>query len=136
MALAALSAAAVFDVPSATAEAAPTASPFAGTYLGGDPRGWVSQWTVTVSDGGRITGVRSGFSRDKISGQVSADGAYSLSVAATIWVFAHKRGNSVYDPELELRTESYKSVGSMAPDGYGNVVGTDSTGGSFFWLRQ
>jgi hypothetical protein len=136
MALAALSAVAVLDVGSATAEAAPSASEFAGTYVGGDARGWVSQWTVTISDGGRITGLRSGFSRDKISGQVSADGGYSLSVTATIWVFAHPHGHSVGDPDLEIRTVNYKSSGNIALDGYGNVVGTDDTGGSFIWVRQ
>ena len=137
MALAALGAAAVLGVVgSPAAEAAPSASPFEGTYVGGDPRGYVSQWTVAISDAGRITGVRSGFSRDKISGQVGADGGFSLSVTATVWVFAHKRGHAVYDPELELRTVNYKSTGTMAPDGYGNFVGTDDNGGEFVWVRQ
>jgi hypothetical protein len=134
--MAALSAGVVLDAGSATAVAAPDVSPFAGTYVGGDPRGWVSQWTVSVSDGGRITGVRPGFSRDKISGQVNADGDYSFSVTATIWVFARHHGHSASEPELELRTVNYKSSGNMAPDGYGNVVGTDSRGGSFVWVRQ
>ena len=135
MALAALGAVTVLDVGSATVEASPNASPFAGTYVGGDPRGWVSQWTVTISDGGRITGVRSGVSRDKISGQVGADGRYSLSVTATIWVFVRQRGISANDPELELRTVSYKSSGNMVPDAYGSLVGTDDRGGSFVWVR-
>ena len=139
MALAAFGAAQVLDIGSATAEAAPTASPFEGTYVGGDPRGYAYSalpWTLTISDAGRIAGVRSGFDRDKISGWVDADGGYSLSVTVTTWVFAHKRGNSVYDPELELRTVNYKSAGSMAPDGSGNFVGTDDNGGGFVWVRQ
>ena len=137
MALAALGAGAVLDVGSSAAEAAPSASPFEGTYVGGDPRGYVSQWTVTISDAGRITGVRSGVSRDKISGQVGADGGYSLQVTATIITLVRHHGHSVGDEfEFEQRTVNYKSSGSIAPNVDGNLVGKDDRGGGFTWVRQ
>ena len=136
MALAALGAAAVLDVGSPVAEAAPNVSPFAGTYAGSDPRGYVSQWTIAISDGGRITGVRSNSGRDKISGQVDSDGNYAVSVSVTTWVFARHHGPGASDPELELRTVHYKSGGTVAPDGDGNLVGTGDRGESFRWVRQ
>ena len=135
MALTALSAAAVLDVGSRAAEAAPGVSQFAGTYVGADPRGYVSQWAVAISDGGRITGVRSSaFSQDKISGQVGADGSYSLTVSATIWTFVHHGPGPSED--VQLRKVQYKSSGNMASDAGGNIVGTGDRGESFLWLRQ
>ena len=135
MALAALSAAAILDVSSAAAEVAPSVSSFAGTYAGADPRGYVSQWAVTISDGGRITGVRSiASSQDKISGQVGADGSYSLTVSATIWAFVHHGPGPSGD--VELRKVQYKSYGNLASDAGGNIVGTGDRGESFVWLRQ
>ena len=53
--LMALGAVAVLDVGSVTAEAAPSVSSFAGTYVGGDPEGWNLSWAVTITDAGRIT---------------------------------------------------------------------------------
>ena len=135
MALTALSAAAVLDVGSATADAAPSVSQFAGTYVGADPRSYVEQWTITISDGGRITGVRPiASSRDTISGQVSADGSYSLTVSATIWTFVHHGPGPSED--VQLRKVQYKSSGNMASDAGGNIVGTGDRGESFLWLRQ
>ncbi len=127
MALAALSAVAVLDVGSPTAEAAPSVSPFAGTYA------WTS-WPapITVSDGGRITSSYSGFSRTKgsIGGRVNADGSYSFTVSET-FSDAPERGKATW------YTSSYKSAGSMEPDAAGNLVGTSDTPyGSFVWLRQ
>ena len=126
MALAALGALAVLDVGSRAAEAAPSVSPFVGTYA------WAS-WPapITVSDGGRITSAYSGFSRTKgsISGRVDADGSYSFTVSET-FSDAPERGKATW------YTSSYKSTGNMAPDADGNIVGTEDTGGSFVWLRQ
>jgi hypothetical protein len=139
MALAALGAAAVLDVGSRAAEAAPSASPFAGTYVGGDPLQYAygPAWTVTIADDGRIAGVRPGFSRDKISGQVGADGRSTFTVTATILVIARRKGHSVSEgDELEWRTVNYKSSGTIAPDLAGNLVGTVDAGGSFLWVRQ
>lgn len=137
LAFAAFGAVAVLDVGAATAEAAPSASPFAGTYVGGDPWGYVSAWTVTIAEDGRITGVRSGFSRDKISGRVGADGSYSLSVTATIITLVRHHGHSVSDVfEWEQRTVNYKTSGHLAPDGSGNLVDADASGGTFTWVRQ
>jgi hypothetical protein len=137
VALAALGAAAVLDVGSTAAEATPSASPFAGTYVGPDPWRYVSQWTVTIADDGRIAGVRPGFSRDKISGRVGADGSYSLSVTATIQVLVRHHGHSVGDEfEFEIRTVNYKTSGDLSPDAAGNLVDADEEGGSFLWVRQ
>ena len=82
MALAAVGAAAVLDVGTPAAEAAPSVSPFAGTYVGADPTGLgdlspFTPFTVTISDGGRIT---SPFSNPDINGSVSADGTYSFTL--------------------------------------------------------
>jgi len=80
MALAALSAVAVLDVGSVTAEAAPSVSPFAGSWSGtwghwGEDMVGTFDWTI--SDAGRISGTvyyassgRSG----KVAGHVGADG--------------------------------------------------------------
>jgi hypothetical protein len=135
MALAALGAVTVLHVGSRGAEAAPSVSQFAGTYRGADPRGYSGSWTVTISDAGRITGVRSGFGRDKIGGQVDADGSYAVSVSVTTWVFVH-RGHGGGYPETEQRTIHYKSSGTLAPDDGGNLVGTGDRGESFLWVRQ
>ena len=138
MALAALGAAAVLDVGSRAAEAAPGVGQLAGTYVGADPRGggYDSSFTVTITDGGRISAVRSDFRRDKISGQVDADGSYAVSVSVTILVLNdHPGGHSLGEP-YTWRTFNYKSSGTMASDDYGNVVGTDDAGRSFVWVRQ
>ena len=133
MALAALAAAAVLDVGSRAAEAAPSASRFAGTYVGADPRWYVSNWSIAISDGGQITGVRSAVSGDKIGGRVSADGSYSLTVSATIWAFVN-HGHFQVDPELQKL--QYKSYGKLASDADGNIVGTGDRGESFVWIRR
>src|SRR5688572_18284332 len=80
MALAALGAVAALGVGSATAEAAPSVSPFAGTYA------W-TYWPVTItnSDGGQIKSSysSSGGSKGTISGRVTADGSYSFKTTVT-----------------------------------------------------
>jgi hypothetical protein len=129
MAIAAAGAATVLDAGSATAEAAPSVNPFAGTYAGGAPGGFSSynHFTVTISGNGRISAVSSYTTWDKINGQVDADGNYSVSVTL-----------SVFDAYTDYRTVRYKSQGALAlvGDGSGNIVGTTSTGSSFLWVRQ
>ena len=125
MALAALSAAAVLDVGLPTAEAAPSESPFAGTYV-------ASYWPspIKISNGGRITSSYSysGGSKGSISGQVSADGSYSFTVSESYFEHGPR--------EHGRHTYGYVSVGNMAPDAAGNIVGTPNSGGSFLWLLQ
>jgi len=80
MALAALSAVAVLDVGSPTAEAAPSVSPFAGSWSGT----WahveddvVGTYDWTISDAGRITGTLYNTTFDlsgALVGHVGADG--------------------------------------------------------------
>lgn len=83
MALAALWAGAIFDVGASTAEAAKSASPFAGTYVGAFHSKQL--WKVTISDGGLIAGRfsigggRGGYGI--MRGKISADGSYSLDLA-------------------------------------------------------
>ena len=133
MALATLSAAAVLDLGSRAAEAAPSVSRFAGTYVSAD-------WPVpiTISDGGRITSSYSFGSltysdwseKGAISGRVIADGSYSYT--------QHLSGTFI-DPDFGTRFHSNRSdtfAGNMAPDVDGNIVGTGGTGGSFVWVRQ
>ena len=79
MALAALSAVAVLDVGSRTAEAAPSVSPFAGSWSGTwsheDVVGTWPDWTI--SDAGRITGTFYSLTNSfggTIEGHVRADG--------------------------------------------------------------
>jgi hypothetical protein len=142
MALAALGAAAVLELGSATAEAAPSVSRFAGTYVGSDPAGWskvspFTPFTVTITDGGRISAVRPDFAKDKISGQVGADGRYAVSVIVTILSSFERPGRKNEAGEgYWWRTVDYKSSGTLATDEYGNVVGTDDAGESFVWVRQ
>jgi hypothetical protein len=135
MALAALGAAALLGSSSPAAEAAPSVSEFAGTYVGRDPRGYAAQWAVTISDAGRIEGVRSGISGDKISGKVDADGSYAVSVSVTTWVFSHRGRGGGY-PDMELRTIHYKSSGVLERDDVGSLVGTGDLGESFLWVLQ
>ena len=128
MALAALGAVAVLDVGSPTAEAAPSVSSFAGTYVWG-------HWPVpiTISDGGQITSSYSGTERYKgsISGRVSADGSYSFTESVTTHAL------SEFYRGTEWVTGHWKHAGIMAPDLAGNIVATDrlDTHG-FVWLRQ
>jgi hypothetical protein len=145
-ALAAFGAAAVLDVGSRAAEAAPSVSLFAGSYVGNDPLGWgsriggFSSWPVTISDGGQITSSYSGSGRTKgsISGRVSADGSYSFTVSVTSAVYFPNRHGGGPD----YVTDKYDSAGNMALDVDGNIVGTEETNtrstsvGSFFWVRQ
>ena len=125
MALSALGAVAAFDVGSATADAAPCVSPFAGTYVGADPRSSRS-WNITISDGGLIAssysigGGRGG--RGTISGKIKANGSYSFEVAK--------------DSGREGSYYWYKSTGKMALDTDGSIVGKEKKGKSFVWLRQ
>ena len=137
MALGALSAAAVFDVGSRAADAAPSVSPFAGSYVGRDPHGWYPSWAITVSDRGQITSSYSypGTDRSKgsISGQVSSDGSYSITVSQTY--FAGSIGGP-RDKGKDWVTATYTSAGSMALDADGNIVGTAGAWGSFSWIRQ
>jgi hypothetical protein len=124
----------VLDAGSATAEAAPSVSRFAGKYVGADPHGYRDSWTVTISDGGRIAGEVSR-GKGSISGRVSADGSYSFTVSVQGWSIAE------WGPKLAW--SRYDSAGNMALDAAGNIAGTEVTSpqlpsgsGPFFWLRQ
>ena len=129
MALAALSAAAVLDVGSPTAEAAPSVSSFAGTYVGHDPRGAYPSWVITISDGGRITSSSAAL-KGSIGGRVSDDGSYSVTVSMTLPDYFDRRRNG------DFIHYGYKSAGNLAPDAAGNLVGTGDRGESFVWLLQ
>jgi hypothetical protein len=136
VALAALVAVGTF-APASSAEARGGGNLFAGTYVGAVP-GFVSyvSWTVTISDAGRITSSYSNPDnryKRSISGKVSADGSYSFTVSETF--------PTLDDPERPhhgpaWHTSTYESVGNMAPDALGNIIGTSDTGESFTWLRQ
>ena len=127
MALAALGAVAVLDVGSPTAEAAPSVSQFAGTYVWTSYRA-TSSWRapITISVEGLIAskysigGGRGGYGR--ISGKIKADGNYSFD----IFTSSGSEGSSY----------EHKSTGKMALDADGNIVGKEKNGDSFVWLRQ
>jgi hypothetical protein len=128
MALAALAAAAVLDVGSPMAEAAPTASPFAGTYFEG-----TSTTPITISNGGHITSSYSSpDSRQKVtrSGAVSADGSYSYTLSVTSSRYDERRDRTLW------HTSRYELSGYMELDSAGNIVGTPDSGDTFVWLRQ
>jgi len=128
MALAAMGAVAVLDIGATTAEAAPSVSPFAGTYVW---NGWPGP--ITISDGGRITSsYSSGGSKRTISGRVGADWSYSFTVSVTYPSY----DEGPRDPRVPRQKYTYEYAGNMAPDGVGNIVGTAVTGESFVWLRQ
>ena len=126
MALAALSAVAVLDVGSRSAEAAPSVSPFAGTYEWGYYPSYPSP--ITISNGGRITGFVVGYG--SISGRVNADESFSYTVTET----GTNDGETRRGPTHWKVT--YQVAGSMEVDLAGNIVGTTDTGGSFVWLRR
>jgi hypothetical protein len=134
MALAALSAPAVLDVGLPTAEAAPSVSPFAGTYVGAVPGfGSSVAWAITISDGGRIgSSYSSGGYKRSISGRVSADGSYSFTVTEVFPSY----DDGPRDPRVPRQKYRYESAGNVASDADGNIVGTTDAGGSFVWLRQ
>jgi hypothetical protein len=135
MALAALGSVAVLDVGSRAAEAAPSVSRFAGTYVGPVP-GFTSSvsWTVTISDGGRITSsYSSGKYKRSVSGRVGSDGSYSITVSETSATFDDPERNH-HGPAYV--TTSYESTGNLALDADGDIVGTADTGESFVWLLQ
>jgi hypothetical protein len=124
--LAALSAAAVLDVGSPTAEAAPpSVSQFAGSYVGTIPG--FGSFAVAISDRGRITG--STILGVYLDGRVHADGSYSFTVIES----GHSDGDGHGNRHWNNR---YPFAGNMALDSDGNIFGTTDDGGSFFWLRQ
>jgi hypothetical protein len=127
MALAAIGAVAVLDVGSATADAAPSVSPFSGTYVSG---GWPVP--IAVTDGGDISSSYSGEGRTKgsMSGRIGRDGSYSLTTSRTFIVSGDERGKTSY------ATSRDTVAGNMALDVDGNIVATGGTGGSFVWFRQ
>ena len=130
MALAAL------DVGSRAADAAPSVSPFAGSYVGRAPRSLYPSWAVTISDRGQITSSYSyPGSREKgsISGAVSADGSYSMTVSETYFVGGT---DGPRDKGKDYATSSNTSTGDMSLDAAGNIVGTAGAWGSFSWIRQ
>jgi hypothetical protein len=142
MALAALGAAAIFDVGSPTADAAESVSPFAGKYSGGLPFAYSKLWTVTISDGGSISGTYVNHTARSMTGQVSADGRYSLrAIGGSSGVPDGERGGPA-------RPVWFRYQGSMALDADGDIVGTvEKVLGpedvkyakpklSFLWLRQ
>ena len=122
MVLAALGAAAVLDVGSSTAEAAPTASPFAGTY----------DWDLlemTISESGRISCPSETLD---IGGRVTADGSYSFAVSYSFIYYDERRD------QYKRHTSRSTYTGNMVLDADGNVVGTrdGGNGDSFVWLRR
>jgi hypothetical protein len=128
MALAALGAVAVLDVGSRAAEAAPSVSPFVGSYFGYVP-GSDAAMPVTISDAGRISGASN--SGVTVSGRVSADGSYSLTASGTVFWYDEWRDR------IERHTFNATSNGIMALDVDGNIVGTSNRDTSgFVWLRQ
>lgn len=118
LALGALGAIGGFAPGVATAEAAPSVSPFAGSYIwGGGPV------TITISDGGRI---KASYADLTIDGRVRADGSYSFTELMA--------GSSGDDDPVRYRSRT-KYAGTMALDVDHNIVVTDDTQGSFVWFR-
>jgi len=125
MALAALGAAAMFDVGTPTAHAAPSVSLFAGNYVGPVPGSSYTFSAVTISDGGRITSTGG----SSISGRVSAGGSYSITVTETSSWYDERRNRTI------VNTTRWTLAGNMTLDAAGNIVGTTDDGGSFVWVR-
>ena len=125
LAVAAISAASVFDVGMPAADAAPSVSPFAGTYGWG---GWPTP--ITISDGGSIKSSYSnpGGYKGSIGGRVGDDGSYSFT--RTQSYFEHGARDHGW------HTSSYTSSGTLVLDADGNIVGTPISGASFTWIRQ
>jgi hypothetical protein len=132
MALAALSAAAVLDVGCVTADAAPSVSRFAGTYVPADPS---STWTYLISDAGQITGsyqLGGYVIEGALSGRVRDDGSFSITQTETN-VYEGRGGHS------RTVTSRITYSGSMQFDGSGDLVVTANSGnliGTFIWLPQ
>jgi hypothetical protein len=126
MALAAMGAAAVFDAGVPTADAAPSVSPFAGSYVGPVPGSSYTFSAVTISDSGRFTGTGG----SGISGRVSDGGSYSMTVSETSSWYDERRNRTI------VATIRWTLAGTMTLDAAGDIVGTTDTGGSFVWRRR
>ena len=126
-ALAALGATAVLDVGTPAAEAAPSVSRFAGSYVGD----WAA---VTISNNGRITGsiTTNGYYFGSISGNVGDDGRYSLTLTEINII---DDGDDPRGGRKRARF-TYALDGNMTLDVAGNIVASGGTGGSFVWVRQ
>lgn len=121
-----------------TADAAPSVSPFAGTYewVSYDaPNYWYWPAPVTISDKGEISssyfsGWEVEWTKGSVNGQVSTDGRYSFTVSTSSY-------SAFLRPKHPERTRGhFKSVGSMTADAAGNLVGTEDDGTSFVWLHR
>jgi hypothetical protein len=123
MALAALGAAAVFDVGSSTAEAAPSVSRFAGSWsgtwsdIGFDADG---TWDLTISDAGQIKGTVYYIQRDiygAFVGHVGSDGKLEFVGFAP-----------AYEPDDKFNGISWRGTAEIDGDGK-LLVAVDRTSG-------
>lgn len=111
-----------------TANAAPTVSPFAGTYVAAN---WPEP--ITITDGGRITSSFSGgHYKGTMSGRVKDDGSYSFSTSQG-WPDlddGFSRGRDWYWVRLDYS-------GTLARDLAGNLILTDDNyTNPFTWVPQ
>jgi hypothetical protein len=139
LALAAVGAIGGFTPGVATAAAAPSVSPFAGTFSGNVPGGDFFQ-SIRISDRGRVSGSTSTkfgddqghlYSyRNSLTGTVSDAGA--LSVNGTVsW-----GGHWVWYTYVPAGGYDFNVTAAVALDSAGNLVGTTSDGAAIIWSRR
>ena len=131
-----------------TAIAGRTVSPFAGSYAGPQPDGWVpDDWgSISISSDGKIVGTRppAGISDDRFNGTVAADGTYELVATwnpnkLRWWVrdVLPAPVETSGAASLAAGTVTYiQSSGTIVKGTDGNLYGTTSLGNTFVWRRQ
>jgi hypothetical protein len=125
------------------AEAAPSSgSPFAGSYEGTGPELSNAIWRVDITGAGKVTGTNSydifGYHvRNKLSGTVSADGAFSYRVDTTVSGhpkgFFAKAGAERVDALLLDNPAPVIGSATLTKNGDGSVTGTSSSGMAIVW---
>jgi hypothetical protein len=142
----ALAAGAAVFAPEAPVSAAPSVSPFAGSYSGYLPVQLTEgPWSFRISNRGQVSGSYSGGGRDaagqlvrnrgKLTGAISEAGDLSASVTMAwdgYWATDYF-GGSYYVPPESL-SFSFNATASVLPDGDLSVATT--LGSPYVWTRQ
>ena len=143
----ALAVAAIVDAPAwRTAEAAPSPkSPFAGAYEGTGPITTTLPMQVDITDAGRVTGLATwkGFGltgKYKLSGNVTADGAFSYRVDYSVtghspsgW--AENAGERAADLLGDNSSTTYGTA-QLVKNGDGSVTSVSGTGEPIAWTLR
>ena len=142
-ALAGIGAAETWAPGSATADAAPKSSPFAGVYDGIVPIEWSPGWSdwiwpITISSSGQVSSsydfkaqYSGGDRTGTLGGTVDASG--KLSIRGREW---HGYINGFPGPSYDPDRRRFSVSAVVHADASGNLVGVTDTGATFTWYRR